>query len=167
MFRTIDDFLETYDAAAGRTIQVLEAFDDAALRQTVADGHRTAAGIAWHIVTTVPEMMGKTGLGLSAVDAHGLPPDSATEIVSGYRKASQELRQAVVDRWTDATLLEADTMYGETWPRGKTLTILIHHEIHHLGQLTVLLRQAGRKVPGIMGPSKEEWAQYGMAEPAY
>lgn len=167
MFRTIDDFLESYDAAVGRTTQVLEAFDDDALRQAVADGHRSAAGIAWHIVTTVPEMMSKTGLGLSAVDAESLPPGSATEIVAGYRKVSQELRAAVIDHWTDATLREVDTMYGETWPRGKTLLVLIHHEIHHLGQLTVLLRQAGRKVPGIMGPSKEEWAQYGMEAPAY
>ncbi len=58
-------------------------------------------------------------------------------------------------------------MYGESWPRGVTLMILIAHETHHLGQITVLLRQAGRSVPGIMGPSKEEWARFGMDAPPY
>ena len=30
------------------------------------------------------------------------------------------------------------------------------------GQMTVLLRQAGSSVPGVMGPAKEEWTQMGM-----
>ncbi|MBI2416475.1 MAG: hypothetical protein HYV28_00920 [Ignavibacteriales bacterium] len=28
--------------------------------------------------------------------------------------------------------------------------------------MTVLMRQAGLKVPGAYGPSREEWAAYGM-----
>lgn len=31
--------------------------------------------------------------------------------------------------------------------------------------MTILMRQAGISVPGIYGPSKEEWAQFEMAEP--
>jgi uncharacterized damage-inducible protein DinB len=42
------------------------------------------------------------------------------------------------------------------------LQALISHEIHHRGQMTVLMRQAGLKVPGIYGPAREEWAAYGM-----
>lgn len=40
-------------------------------------------------------------------------------------------------------------------------------ETHHLGQMTVLMRQAGLNVPGVYGPSKEEWTAYGMPEPPY
>jgi uncharacterized damage-inducible protein DinB len=36
------------------------------------------------------------------------------------------------------------------------------HEIHHRAQMTVLMRQAGLKVPGLYGPAKEEWSQYNM-----
>lgn len=50
-------------------------------------------------------------------------------------------------------------MYGMKWEKGFTLQILMHHEIHHRGQMTVLMRQEGLKNPGIMGPSKEEWEQ--------
>ena len=68
-------------------------------------------------------------------------------------------------RWDDAALQVEDDLYGETWKRGFTLTVLLNHEIHHRGQMTVLMRQAGLKVPGIYGPSKEEWAGYGTPEP--
>jgi uncharacterized damage-inducible protein DinB len=46
-----------------------------------------------------------------------------------------------------------------------TLQILIRHEIHHRAQMTVLMRQAGLKVPGIYGPSRDEWQAMGMTPP--
>ena len=56
-------------------------------------------------------------------------------------------------------------MYGEKWQRGLTLHILLQHEVHHRGQMTVLMRQAGLKVPNIYGPAKEGWAEYGADTP--
>ena len=44
--------------------------------------------------------------------------------------------------WTDDTLRTKDDMYGEQWARGYTLTSLILHQVHHRGQMTVLMRQA-------------------------
>ena len=32
--------------------------------------------------------------------------------------------------------------------------------------MTVLMRQAGLKVPGVYGPAREEWAEFGMQPPA-
>jgi uncharacterized damage-inducible protein DinB len=34
--------------------------------------------------------------------------------------------------------------------------MMIDHQTHHRGQMTVLLRQAGLTVPGVMGPTKEQ-----------
>ncbi|MDH3199236.1 MAG: DinB family protein, partial [Candidatus Krumholzibacteria bacterium] len=85
----------------------------------------------------------------------------------GYRKVTKELMGALKAKWTDATLLETDDMYGETWVRGATLSALLLHEVHHRGEMIVLLRQAGAKVPGLYGPSQEEWSQYGTEPPAY
>jgi uncharacterized damage-inducible protein DinB len=58
-----------------------------------------------------------------------------------------------------------DDMYGEKWPRGRSAHILIDHQTHHRGQMTVLMRQAGLVVPGIYGPAKEAWAAYGAPAP--
>ena len=68
-------------------------------------------------------------------------------------------------RWTDASLRVEDEMYGQKWARGLTLAILIAHQTHHRGQMTVLMRQAGLKVPGIYGPAREEWAAMGLNPP--
>ncbi len=59
-------------------------------------------------------------------------------------------------------LSEMIPMYGEQWPRGLALAMLISHETHHRGQMTVLMRQAGVPVPGVSGPSREEWEAMGM-----
>ena len=67
--------------------------------------------------------------------------------------------------WNDETLEIEDTMYGENWQRGMTLTALLMHQAHHRGQMTVLMRQAGLKVPGVYGPAMEDWAAYGQPAP--
>jgi len=47
-----------------------------------------------------------------------------------------------------------------------SLQVLVVHQAHHRGQMTVLMRQAGLKVPGVYGPAREEWTAYGMQPPA-
>ncbi|NHN35043.1 hypothetical protein G9U52_35530 [Paenibacillus sp. S3N08] len=56
-------------------------------------------------------------------------------------------------------------MFGEPWKNGFTLNAFVKHEIHHRGQLTILMRQAGLPLPGVYGPAKEEWATMGMEAP--
>ena len=167
MFRKLDDFFNGYATLVEGTRKILAAVDDEAMCQNVAPGHRTLRGLAWHIVVTVPEMMNQVGLGLSSVDEKALPPGSPDELRGAYDKVSDELVAALRAKWRDDDLEKTDELYGETWPRGLTLRILMDHEIHHRGQLTILLRQAGRPVPGIYGPSKEEWVDLGMELPPY
>ena len=92
-------------------------------------------------------------------------PATAAAIVAGYEATSASLLPAIRASWTDETLQQSDEMYGDTWKRGLTLTVLICHQTHHRGQMTVLMRQAGLKVPGIYGPAREEWAGMGLAPP--
>ena len=90
---------------------------------------------------------------------------TADEIKKAYATASKEMLDAIKSSWDDAGLQIEDEMYGEKWKRGVTLAILIHHEVHHRGQMTVLMRQAGLLVPGFYGPAKEEWSNYGGQPP--
>jgi uncharacterized damage-inducible protein DinB len=167
MFRQVNDFIRAYESLTADTIRIFSQLTDENLNQSVAPGFRSIGHIAWHIVTTIPEMMNRTGLGVSSVDHQSPPPNSAQEIIAGYENASSELKETIKTRWNDDSMLQTDNLYGERWEKGTTLTALINHEIHHRGQMSVLLRQAGQKVPGVFGPSKEEWAAYGMSAPEY
>jgi uncharacterized damage-inducible protein DinB len=165
MFTTIADFERAWKQNADGTAKMMNALTDASLNQAVADGHRTLGRVAWHIITTIPEMCNRTGLGVTAVKEDAPVPATAKEVADAYRKAADDLLANVKSKWSDTDLATEVDLYGEKWPNGLTLNILIAHEIHHRGQMTILMRQAGLKVPGVFGPSKEEWANFGAPEP--
>jgi len=165
MFQTIAEFEGAWKNVADGTRKLLGALTDESLPQAVAEGHRTLARIAWHIIGSIPEMAERTGLQLDAAKENDPIPTSAKEIFQAYDKTAASLAEQVKKNWTDETLQIEDDMYGQTWKRGQTLSILTIHEVHHRGQMTVLMRQAGLKVPGVFGPSKEEWADYKMEVP--
>jgi uncharacterized damage-inducible protein DinB len=41
-------------------------------------------------------------------------------------------------------------------PRHRVIDLMVRHEVHHRGQLTVLVRLAGGKVPAVYGDSADE-----------
>lgn len=107
-------------------------------------------------------MLGKVGLTIDAPAQEADCPTSASEIARIYGIGGKSVGDEVAKNWNADTLLIEDDMYGETWSRGMTLFYLILHQAHHRGQMEVLMRQAGLKVPGIYGPAREEWAAFGM-----
>lgn len=165
MFSSVSTFLQVWEKEAESTQRILDALSDDSLSQLVAMQDRTLGRIAWHLVTTIPEMMGRTGLILESINEDTPLPKTAEEISHNYQKVSNSLITAVRNQWNDQTLLETRDMYGETWVIGTTLSALVDHQIHHRGQMTVLMRQAGLKVPGIYGPAREDWSQMGMEPP--
>jgi uncharacterized damage-inducible protein DinB len=166
MYHTVEEFLNHWAYESSETQKLLEGLTDTSLPQPMYPGGRTLGRLAWHIAQTVPEMMNQTGLAVVGVDEHAPTPPTAAAIAQGYAAAAASLASEVQSKWTDATLVTTDPMYGFTWTKAETMTALISHQIHHRGQLTVLMRQAGLRVPGIYGPAQEEWAEFGMEPPA-
>jgi len=165
MFATIQSFEKNWQISSDATTRLMAALTDSALGQQVAEGHRTLAQIAWHTIVSIPEMAERTGLKLAGPKEGGPRPETAKEMAEAYREVAESLLAEVKRNWTDATLLEEDDMYGERWVRGVTLLVLLVHEVHHRGQMTVLMRQAGLTIPGMVGPAKEEWEKHGMKAP--
>lgn len=165
MFRRLSDFQSSWAYASESTLKILGALTDASLSQAIAPESRTLGRLAWHVTFTPREMMERTGLKLAGPEYDSPVPTSAQAIVDAYRASSQSLVEQL-GQWTDATLEQKDMMYGgEQWPRGTTLFVLINHQTHHCGQMTVLMRQAGLRVPGLVGPAREDWASMGMPIP--
>jgi len=166
MFRTVADFQKSWEYEAECTLKLFRALTDGSLQQAVTPHDRTLGRIAWHIVTSVPEMMQRTGLQLSGPDEKAPMPAQAAAIAAAYDTVAKSLAEQVRERWTDETLFEKDDMYGQPWKRGFTLATLVRHQAHHRGQMTVLMRQAHLRVPGVYGPAREEWGEFGMQPPA-
>ncbi len=163
MIRTISDFLNAWNQESAGTLKVLRTLTDESLGQMVTPEGRSLGFIAWHITTTLGEMMTQAGLPVTAAGDKDPMPGSACAIADAYASGAQAVADAVKATWTDAQLEDDIPMYGESWKKAFVLAVLLMHQCHHRGQMTVLMRQAGLKVPGIYGPAKEEWANYGMA----
>jgi len=162
MYRTIQDFLADWTQENDSTIKVFKNLTDASLKQKVSAEGRSLGHLAWHIVLTLGEMGDKAGLKVNAPPEDAPDPNTASIIVAAYEKAGASLTSEVKQKWNDGMLFEEIDMYGQKWTRAATLASIIKHQIHHRAQMTVLMRQAGLKVPGVYGPSREEWLQFGM-----
>lgn len=164
MFRSLDDFARSWSQETDGTLKVLRSLTDASLAQRVVPGGRTLGFLAWHLTCTLAEMGGHAGLTVigPTEKTHPDVPARAADIATAYEAAASSLAAAVRAQWTDAQAGDLIPMYGEQWPKGLVLSILIAHQTHHRGQMTVLMRQAGVPVPGMYGPSKEEWTAMGL-----
>ncbi|GIW51935.1 MAG: hypothetical protein KatS3mg081_1290 [Gemmatimonadales bacterium] len=156
MFATIQSFLDTWRRESAATARLMAELTDRSLYQRIADGYRSLGELAWHIVVSQREIVRHTGLEYRAPSKQDPQPLRAAEIHSCYVDAAKALAEAVESRWSDETLAVLDRVYDQQWPRGLTLAIMLYHEIHHRGQMTVLMRQAGLRVPGVYGPSRDE-----------
>jgi uncharacterized damage-inducible protein DinB len=165
MYCTIQDFLDDWKHENDATLKVFKNLTDSSLTQKVTLEGRSLGFLAWHIVISLGEMGEKAGLKVIAPPEHSSAPKNASDIVAAYEKAGASVASEVKEKWNDAMLLELIDMYGEKWTRAVTLDSLVKHQIHHRAQMTVLMRQAGLKVPGAYGPSREEWSQFGMPAP--
>jgi uncharacterized damage-inducible protein DinB len=162
MYYKISDFISDWTYESESTVKVFSNLTDESLSQKVHEKVRTAGRLAWHITTSIPEMMNRTGLKIESVKEDSPIPTKVSDLVDAYKSVSDNLINQIKADWKDETLMKEDDMYGEMWAKGKTLGILITHQIHHRAQLTVVMRLLGLKVPGIYGPSNEEWTAYGM-----
>jgi uncharacterized damage-inducible protein DinB len=163
MYRRIEDFARDWNEERGTTLKMLRNLTDESLSVRVAPNARTAGRLGWHLAASIPEMLGTAGVtGVAGPEAQSEVPGSAAAIADAYEQASASVVPAVQAQWSDADLEGEIPMYGMSWTRGFTLSILVRHEAHHRGQLSMVMRHAGLAVPGPYGPAQEEWAAMGM-----
>lgn len=166
MFLTIRQFGDAWQQESENTRKILSALTDDSLDIKVADQYRSIGRMAWHIVLTLGEMGEGVGLRVDAPPKNAPVPATAEEIRHAYDRAASSLNDSVVSDWTDQTLAAEVEMFGQKFTNGFGLWMTLVHEIHHRAQMTVLMRQASLKVPGIYGPSFEEWAAFGAEPPS-
>jgi uncharacterized damage-inducible protein DinB len=166
VFTRLRHFEACWKNESASTSKLLRGLTDRSLQQAVTPMDRTLGRIAWHLTLTVPEMIRRTGLAVAGPPEDAPVPSAAKVIGDTYDVVSSSLLEEIRSHWTDDVLETEDEMYGNRWKKGLTLLVLVQHQTHHRGQMTVLMRQADLVVPGLYGPAREEWSAYGMAAPS-
>jgi uncharacterized damage-inducible protein DinB len=145
-----------------KTKRIFEALTDESLAQKVTSDGRSLGFLAWHIVTTIGEMFESAGMKVNAASYKSPAPTKVSDFIAALEQAVQAVSETLPKNWRDENLSDKIPMYGEDWSKSFMLLALVMHQAHHRGQITVLMRQAGLKVPGLYGPAKEEWEAMGM-----
>ncbi len=162
MYRDIQDFVTDWQHESANTVKTFSGITEETKAVKINPSIRSLERLAWHIIETITEMGTKAGLFDENPLEHQAAPATIAELTAVYKLYSQRLTEAVQQRWTNENLTEEVPMYGENWSKGTVLSVLISHEAHHRSQMTIIMRMVGLPVPGLYGPSQEEWAAMGM-----
>ncbi|GIP29077.1 hypothetical protein J23TS9_42070 [Paenibacillus sp. J23TS9] len=164
MYCTVEDFIAEWKNEAALTQNILDGLTDESLSQQVYPEGRTLGRIAWHFVTNIPDYLSEFGLTVAKVPNLNEVP-SAKVIADTFRTVSIEVEKALHEQWTDCILKQIQKAFGRMESNATIFMGLIKHIVHHRGQVTVLMRQAGLPIPAVYGPSKEGWARLGILPP--
>jgi uncharacterized damage-inducible protein DinB len=158
MYRNLDDFLSAYTHESSTTQRVLEALSDETLKHEKAAGDTSIGELAWHIATAPGYMLAHEGLDIKVEHT---PPANVTkqQIVDEFKRVNAACIEGCKAKLGEADLTRTANWFGYELPLGVWLNMVPNHEVHHRGQLSAMMRNAGLQVPSIYGPNKEEFEE--------
>ncbi|MBS2969945.1 DinB family protein [Metabacillus sp. KIGAM252] len=162
MYITVADFIFEWKKEAGLTQKLMDRLTDDSLKQQVYPEGRTLGSIVWHFTVNIPDYLAEFGLEIDRIGTEESVPSSAQEIAAAFKDVSAEAARVIQGQWKDETLKQVQEAFGRQESNASILMGLIKHIVHHRGQATVLMRQAGLKPAWIYGPAKEDWIEMGI-----
>jgi len=156
--RTIDAFTRYYESIRGRTRRVLDAVPPDLIERSWREGKWTIGDLVRHLAASERWMFAENvarrpsrydGCGRDLADGH--------EAVLAYFERMHEESMAIFTGLGDARLDEACRTPGGAEIRvWKWLRAMIEHEIHHRGQIYLLLSMQGVETPPLYGLTSEQ-----------
>lgn len=116
---------------------------------------RTALELAWHIVATEMRFMEAVAAGQFDLSSRPLPESikNSADLIGWYTKEFESHFDKLTTLSNEQLLKIVDFRGLFQFPAVMYLGFLLHHSIHHRGQLSTYLRPMGSKVPAIYGES--------------
>ena len=158
-----EGLLADFDHEMGTTRKLLERLPDDKLAWKPHEKSMTLGGLATHLGNTpnwAGAILNDTSFDLAAAPPHLADKTSRAEILAAFDQSRARTRA-----WMDKT----DGEYNSLWTLkrgGQQLfsvprvagfrTFVLHHIIHHRGQLSVYLRLQDVPLPPIYGPTADE-----------
>lgn len=159
--------LPEFDQEMAMTRRALERVDDAAMHWKPQERSMSLAELTGHLAEVpgwVSKIMGLPEIDLTPKDGpqyEPFVPKTYLDVLNRFDKNVEEARaamqaakdEAYLEQWT----LKAAGKEVFSLPRVAVLrTMVLNHQIHHRGQLTVYYRLLGIPVPALYGPSADE-----------
>lgn len=157
-----EQFLQTWEMEAQKTLEVLRTLPSDQYDFRPDPKGRSIGEMAWHLAEGDAYMT----FGIENGFAPGMKPPglerprTIAELAPGYERIHRDAVARV------KKLGPADYDRAVPFFDGNPMTIrdilrsaVLHHNIHHRGQLMLLCRQAGSAPPGVYGPNREEMAK--------
>jgi len=157
----VDRFIETWEWEAKNTVKLLKALPVTKYDFRPDPGGRSLGELAWHLaeLDAYTSFSVETGTFDPSVRPPGIErPRTVEALVPGYERVHSEAVARIRKGKPD---LDRSMMFfgGSEMPIRQILWgALLHHAIHHRGQLMLMCRLAGGTPPGIYGPTREEMA---------
>jgi len=116
---------------------------------------KSALDLAWHIVSTEMRFMAVLPAGTFDLSPKPLPNSiqNSADLMNWYEDNFQAHFEELTKLSNDQLLKIVDFRGMFQLPAVMYLGFLLHHSIHHRGQLSMYLRPMGAKVPSIYGES--------------
>jgi uncharacterized damage-inducible protein DinB len=159
---SIDRFVEAWKQEAAQTLKLLRALPAGKFDFRPGPELRSLGELAWHLAAiegmqTFSIERGKFEMG---VRPPGLEQPATIEALApGYERVHAEALGRVRTLKPEDLDREIPFFGGRMLKVSRLLwSALLHHQIHHRGQLVLMCRMAGGVLPGIYGPSREEMA---------
>jgi uncharacterized damage-inducible protein DinB len=154
-------FLSTWQRETQSTVKLLQVLPVSQYDFRPDAGGRSLGEMAWHLA----EIDGYMTDGVVkrhfdfATKMPGLErPRTIAAIAEGFARVHAEA-VAKVETMAPADFDRMIPFMGEDMRAGDILwSVLLHHMIHHRGQLVMMCRLAGGVAPGLYGPNREEMA---------
>jgi uncharacterized damage-inducible protein DinB len=157
----LDRFFATWDYETQGTLKLLRALPkDKYDFRPDAQG-RTLGELAWHLAEGDAYITQGIDTGVffgSEKPAHLDRPKTVDGLASGFEVVHRDAL-ARMKKLTVADLDRKVNFFTTPMPiRDVMWSYVIHHGIHHRGQLSLMCRLAGGQPPGLYGPNREEMA---------
>jgi uncharacterized damage-inducible protein DinB len=158
----LQKFIDEWEMEAARTTALLRTLPANQYDFRPDAGGRSLGELAWHLAEIDAYMTVGVAAGTFDFSAKipGLErPRNVEALAPGYERIHREA-VARVRHLTADDVQRVIPFIGDRKMRvGDILwRVILHHLIHHRGQLALMNRMAGGKTPGLFGPNREEMA---------
>ena len=164
MSNELQTFLNVWDEEAKKSAAMLQALPEGQYDFRPDPGGRSLGELGWHLAEAEAYMTYGVERGMFEMGAKppGMErPKTIEGLASGFERVHSEAVERV--RKLNGADLDREIMFVTGSPvtvRQILWTMLLHHQIHHRGQLSVLCRLAGGCAPAPYGPNREEMATF-------